>query len=619
MMSKNRSTSAQVRSPTKTRTPKHDGKKKHAKASADPDQGGIVSPEAVREIVESIVIAFVLAFLFRTFEAEAFVIPTGSMAPTLMGRHKDLTCARCGFPFQVSASDEFDNEKNRPKNVRVISCTCPNCRFTMDLGDGNPQGGTYRSYKGDRILVGKFPYQYGEPDRWDVAVFKYPGGAKTNYIKRIVGLPGQWTRISHGNVFTQSIVDGRKSPSPADWVIARKPPEKVRSMLQTVYDNDYVLPWMIQQGWPARWSPLPSGGSGEWTTSADYRSFETDGTAEGEVWIRYEHFAPSYSDWQQLDQGGLAQWNRPRPELITDFTAYNTEKTDGSYFDSRQNPPDPHQLGLHWVGDLAVEVEVKLENDSGELILELVEGGRRFGCRIDVATGKATLAIEGPGTESFQPSASTVVRGPGSYELLFANVDDQLTLWVNGRVARFDTATSYGPLDNTLPSSADLEPVRIGSRGAKVRVEHLKISRDIYYIAEKFDRGSRQYIAPITDYDPEARSKLEGELSRQPLGDLLSDPARWRDFASGRRSVEFKVEEGHFLVLGDNSAESKDSRLWGAEPKSSGGGYLAHYVSRELLIGKALVIYWPHSLDRIPYLDIPIRFFPNFKRMWVVR
>ena len=45
-----------------------------------------------RETVESLVIAFTLALLFRAFEAEAFVIPTGSMAPTLMGRHKDLDC-----------------------------------------------------------------------------------------------------------------------------------------------------------------------------------------------------------------------------------------------------------------------------------------------------------------------------------------------------------------------------------------------------------------------------------------------------------------------------------------------------------------------------------------------
>ena len=64
------------------------------------------SPAAIRETIESVAIAFILAFLFRTFEAEAFVIPTGSMAPTLMGRHKDVVCPKCGYPYQVSASEE---------------------------------------------------------------------------------------------------------------------------------------------------------------------------------------------------------------------------------------------------------------------------------------------------------------------------------------------------------------------------------------------------------------------------------------------------------------------------------------------------------------------------------
>src|SRR5215468_3738197 len=65
---------------------------------------------AVRETVESIVIAFVLAFLFRTFEAEAFVIPTGSMAPTLMGRHKDVFCDQCGTRFKVNSSDDVTEQ-----------------------------------------------------------------------------------------------------------------------------------------------------------------------------------------------------------------------------------------------------------------------------------------------------------------------------------------------------------------------------------------------------------------------------------------------------------------------------------------------------------------------------
>ena len=56
----------------------------------------------------------------------------------------------------------------------------------------------------------------------------------------------------------------------------------------------------------------------------------------------------------------------------------------------------------------------------------------------------------------------------------------------------------------------------------------------------------------------------------------------------------------------DNSAKSADSRVW-------------RYVSRDLLIGKAFFIYWPHSWSRIPYLKIPFPYFPNFSRMGFVR
>ncbi len=71
----------------------------------------------MRETVESIAVAFVLAFLFRTFEAEAFVIPTGSMAPTLQGRHKDLVCPECGFRYRVSASSEEDERVQAARTV----------------------------------------------------------------------------------------------------------------------------------------------------------------------------------------------------------------------------------------------------------------------------------------------------------------------------------------------------------------------------------------------------------------------------------------------------------------------------------------------------------------------
>src|SRR6188768_3598523 len=89
-----------------------------------PGPQGFFASKSVRETIESIIIAVILAFLFRAFEAEAFVIPTGSMAPTLMGRHCDLTCDKCGHRYRAGESKEL--------NV-LAGATCPICRYTMQL------------------------------------------------------------------------------------------------------------------------------------------------------------------------------------------------------------------------------------------------------------------------------------------------------------------------------------------------------------------------------------------------------------------------------------------------------------------------------------------------------
>ena len=132
---------------------------------------------SIRETIESIAIAFVLAFLFRTFEAEAFVIPTGSMAPTLMGRHKDLKCPKCDYPYQVNASEEVDREGQPTRSTTASrKLHLPHVPlYDAEIDDRNPQP----SYSGDRIIVNKFSYQFDDPKRWDVIVFYYPEEAQT--------------------------------------------------------------------------------------------------------------------------------------------------------------------------------------------------------------------------------------------------------------------------------------------------------------------------------------------------------------------------------------------------------------------------------------------------------
>ena len=82
----------------------------------------------IRELFETLAIALFLATIFKFYEAEAYVIPTGSMATTLMGRHKDVSCQACGYRFQVSASEERDRE-NHATSTEVLGGTCPQCRL----------------------------------------------------------------------------------------------------------------------------------------------------------------------------------------------------------------------------------------------------------------------------------------------------------------------------------------------------------------------------------------------------------------------------------------------------------------------------------------------------------
>ena len=88
--------------------------------------------DTFREIIETIVFVIVLVLLLKTFVAEAFVIPTGSMATTLYGYHRNVTCPQCGHQFPINMSEQLDPDRRSEPRL-ITGCTCPNCFHPFNL------------------------------------------------------------------------------------------------------------------------------------------------------------------------------------------------------------------------------------------------------------------------------------------------------------------------------------------------------------------------------------------------------------------------------------------------------------------------------------------------------
>lgn len=98
----------------------------------------------IREFVESLVIAGVLAFFIITFVVQSFVVYGQSMEPTL--------------------------------------------------------------YNGERLFVNKFIYRFKEPARGDIIVFRPKGPKNERYVKRVIGIPGDTIVIEDHKVYVNDEV-----------------------------------------------------------------------------------------------------------------------------------------------------------------------------------------------------------------------------------------------------------------------------------------------------------------------------------------------------------------------------------------------------------------------------
>jgi signal peptidase I len=532
-----------------------------------------------RESIESFVVVF-LAFLIWSLEAEGFVIPTGSMAPTLMGRHKDVVCPQCGYSYTVNADREVDLSAKEPSAAhRIKSGVCENCRFEAEVGDSP-------SFSGDRIYVMKngvsLPFlANGSPSklkRWDVAVFKLPEEPEVRYIKRLVGMPNEVIRIQRGDLW------GKSLKGSAGFERLRRTLDHQQAMQLMVYDDSHrAAALQHDQRW-SRWS-------GDWSERAA-KTFVPAGQSADWVELRYRHLVPNPDQWAAIRAG--VKPSPPKATLITDYCSYNTDLTAADHDNRFRSARAWFQP--HWVGDLTLSFRLTVRQPAGRLRLELIKAGASHRCEIDLATGAAALFH---GEDCVGRAASTGIARAGTYELVFANVDDRLTVWVNGDLPFGEGVTSDSDPNEVAPTAADLEPARIAASGADVEVDSLVLKRDVYYTLDPAE----------TDY-----SHLGGsaQLDSSALFELLSDPTQFPGLAH-RPPHDYRVEAGRYLMLGDNSPWSRDGRAWGRSDQIDpdlpnhgwdDSGRSSWEVPESLLIGKAFCVYWPHPKPVWPGLRL---------------
>ena len=532
-------------------------------------------PETIKDTLISIMIAFTMAFVFRGFVVEAFVIPTGSMAPTLMGAHMQLRGPETGYQWPVGATQANAGDQT--------DYTDPQRRVSVQdpiSGEGFPAR-DMRRYAGDRILVLKYLYAIRDPARFDVIVFKNPSNPADNYIKRLIGLPGEQIALADGDVFVRTDAQNQTTSSTdageraklweqPGWHVQRKDAITQRTVWQTVYDSAFAP--MPPAAVAAPWRPSEPGG---WNMSSA-REYHYEGA--GAAQLVFDQTVRRSS--AQVGRGGRSMlWT------IDDYYPY-----DEPYYEQG--------LGRFPVADMRLRCGFEPARDGQSISMLLTARGHEF--RATLGGGKAGIAWRKPlgaagvkaEWESVASADAPALPAGKVSNVEFWHVDQSVQVWLDDKlVVKFEYDWSPGerlrfatgrPLTellgaqqtnaqgrNVLMDPAIYEPgraaVRFAFEGGAFTLYRVGLDRDLHYQPTSKGHGSG----------------ISG-LGTSPYAPLILSPDQ-------------------FFACGDNSPASLDGRLWEDVdpwvnqhfPAPAGPYPAAGVIHRDLLLGRAFFVYWP--------------------------
>jgi signal peptidase I len=320
------------------------------------------------------------------------------MAPTLLGAHIEIASPYSGYDWNMDAWQPLGRLGTPPNAVQTgLSAPDPMYRDAPVTVAAAP------TRAGDRILVFKYIYSVYDPKRFDVVVFKSPEQPATNFIKRLIGLPGEQVALVDGDVFTRPATTGERDDglpwSEPDWKIQRKPVHVQRAVWQPVYDSSFAPP--KSPTWRGPWEPGRD--PARWTIGN-----ETD------------YVCAAGGDAARLDWTADGRWR------IDDRYPYN----DGN--------PAARPLSFP-VSDVRMAMGVEPKADGMSVTAALDARGYEF--RATLGGGRAVLRMrpkdgnEGPDDhwDVLADVASPTLRGGRVTNVEFWHVDQSLWLWVDGK------------------------------------------------------------------------------------------------------------------------------------------------------------------------------------------
>ena len=518
----------------------------------------------VIDTLQSLIVAFVLAMTFRGFVTEGFVIPTGSMAPTLLGQHALIHSQMTGYSFAVGLDQQ---STNRPVNANMIADPMLGPNYP---GSGVPKVKRPRGM-GDRILVLKALYPFSEPNRFDVVVFKNPTdpvGEAANYIKRLIGLPNEQVWLADGDVFARPL-DGEQ------FKVQRKPEYVQRAVWQTVYNSDFAPmqphrlnrryegpPWV---GDPVVWD----------TDERTYSSNRADAT--------------------------LLTWDNSR-RAVNDWTPYNMLAGMPTLW-----PVSDIRVSAGVVAQqpgLKSTFEIQARSHLYQFIIDQSEPG---GAKVIL---RMRPLIESTDSTMVEKTATVKLPSPGKvFNVEFWHADQCMQMYIDGEPAVEPLAYDWTPMQRLRYSTGELESddvdalvgrlpqppqIRWRFEGAPVTLHRVRLDRDLHYRHETLTPGNQQRNGP--------------QIYGHAFGTHPTSPENYPGI----------LGPDQFMMCGDNSQMSLDSRLWGSPHPLVASQIDDHpfTVNRKLLLGKAWVVYFPAPY---PLKEDGVAVIPDFGRLRFIR